>query len=193
MKRILVLLATMAFAVLGIGGVAYALTVQCDGTGDQNLNTGECGGTEDPDRITGTSGTDFISALGGKDRVSGLAGNDFIDGYGGNDVIYGGPDGDGNTGDTISPFSDLNLEGAEDSDVVYGGDGDDFIDAAANDVPDESLASPVDRSIGGDGNDRIYTADGNVDKINCGKGGGDLVVMDELDTAQRNCESLQAP
>jgi len=177
----------MAAALFGVSGVAYALTIQCDGTGDQNPNPGVCEGTNDPDRITGTSGDDFIAAYGGRDRVSGLAGNDQVDGFDGNDVIHGGPDGDGNTGDTLDPFLGVNLEGAEDSDVVYGDDGDDFIDAAANDTP-----GSVDRSIGGAGNDQIYAADGNVDKINCGAGGGDIAVMDELDT-QRNCESLVAP
>jgi hypothetical protein len=40
MRRTLFVLASMSFAVLVIGGVAYALTVQCDGEGDQNLTRG---------------------------------------------------------------------------------------------------------------------------------------------------------
>jgi Ca2+-binding RTX toxin-like protein len=190
-RVVLLLVAMMAAALFGVSGVAYALTIQCDGTGDQDSDPGECAGTEDPDTITGTSGDDFILAYGGIDSVKGLAGNDLVDGYGGNDVIYGGPDSDGDTGDPSNPFSDLNLEGAEDSDVVYGGKGDDVIDAASNDNPDESAGPTVDRSIGGTGNDQINAADGNVDKINCGKGGRDLVVMDptEGDT-QRSCESV---
>jgi hypothetical protein len=34
----------------------------------------------------------------------------------------------------------------------------------------ESPSSPLDRSYGGGGNDRIYAVDGNVDIINCGTG-----------------------
>ena len=188
-----------------VGGVAYALTIECDGTGDQDPAPLICAGTADSDTITGTAngeeiygegGNDKISALAGddlvvtsegKDRVSLGAGNDHVDAYGGNDVIYGGPDGDGNTGDPSAPFLGVNLEGAEQSDVVYGEDGDDIIDAATNDTP-----GARDRSVGGAGNDQINAADGNKDVINCGAGAGDLVVLDEQDT-QRNCESLVAP
>jgi Ca2+-binding RTX toxin-like protein len=199
MRRTLLVMATMSFAVLVIGGVAYALTFTC--------TTNPCVGTADSDNITGTNSLDFIDALDGNDRVHALAGsdqihggggrdrlfgdqdNDVVDGFGENDVIYGGPDNDG--GAEGAPFSDLNLEGAEGSDTVYGNDGADIIDAAANDTPGSH-----DRSLGGAGNDRINAFDGNKDLINCGDGGGDLVRMDErgdiVDT-QRNCETLVAP
>ena len=52
---------------LVVGGVAYALTVQCDGTGDQHPESeGFCFGTDKSDTITGTSDPDFIVGFGGK-------------------------------------------------------------------------------------------------------------------------------
>ena len=51
MKRILVLLAAMVTGVLLVGGVAYAASVTCDGTNDQDPDPGECQGTLNADRI----------------------------------------------------------------------------------------------------------------------------------------------
>jgi len=204
MKRILLMATTMLFAVLVVGGVAYALTFTCDTPDDANPVTGQCLGTSDSDNITGTTGDDTIDSDPGNDRVSALAGNDTVlaglgrdrvflaegidttDGESGNDVIHGGPGDDGRLFST--DFSFLNLEGAEDSDVVYGEEGDDLIDAAEHDT-----AGSVDRSIGGAGNDQIYAADGNVDRINCGAGGGDQVILDAAIDTARNCESNVAP
>jgi hypothetical protein len=90
--------------------------------------------------------------------------------------------------------------------VVYGEEGDDVIDAAANDT-----AGSRDRSIGGPGNDlinatdnpvnpgidvvnggansdEIFAQDGNVDVINCG-GGQDIAHIDAGIDRVRNCES----
>ena len=56
-------------------------------------------------------------------------------------------------------LSARNLEGAEDSDVIYGGGG----------------------------NDRINAVDGNEDIINCGRGKGDVAFNDDIDTDIREC------
>ena len=106
----------------------------------------------------------------------------------GNDTIYGGPDGDGSALGTSFGF--FKLEGEEDSDTVYGGGGNDYIDAAANDKPGAfSTTAPVDSSYGGGANDRIYAADGNVDIISCGKGKRDVTIFDKgIDTNIRGCE-----
>ena len=117
-------------------------------------------------------------------------GNDLADGYGGNDTIYGGRNGDGSAqGTDLSDPDITNLEGAEDSDWVYGAQGPDYIDAATNDVPFESQTPPVDNSFGGPVNDRIHAVDGNEDTIDCGSGAGDRFLMDPIDT-QKNCESV---
>jgi hypothetical protein len=78
MKRILLLLAAMAAALVAASGVAYAVNVvQCDGTGDQDPDPGECQGTEQNDRITGTAQRDIILALGGIDVVTARGGGRF--------------------------------------------------------------------------------------------------------------------
>ena len=69
MRRLILLMTAMGVAVLVIGGVAYALSVQCDGAGDQNPNPGICEGTEDADTITGTNNLDRIDALVNPARV----------------------------------------------------------------------------------------------------------------------------
>jgi hypothetical protein len=197
-KRTIVLMATtMLFAVLVFGGVAYALTIQCDGEGDQDPRLLFCLGTPDSDNITGTTAGEFINTQGGNNRVRALAGadrifgdqgsdtvfgnagNDAVDAHGGNDVVHGGRHSDGGT-----DFGAENLEGAEDNDVVFGDGGVDFIDAAQNDS-----AGSFDRSYGRAGNDQINAFDGNTDAVNCGDGGADIVYFDRgLDSVSRSCE-----
>src|SRR5215208_1906035 len=67
-------MAAMGATVLVVSGVAYALSVQCDSTGDQDPELGECAGTNLSDVITGTAQRDIISALGGRDVVSARGG-----------------------------------------------------------------------------------------------------------------------
>jgi Ca2+-binding RTX toxin-like protein len=87
-------------------------------------------------------------------------------------------------------LSARNLEGAEDSDVIYGGGGNDIIDAATQDLPSSEFPTtePVDHSYGGGGNDRINAVDGNEDIINCGRGKGDVAFIDDIDTVIRDCK-----
>ena len=192
-RRAILLLLAMAGALVVVGGVAYAAAVTCDGEGDRDDDTGECRGTKRADNIAGTDGPEVIKALAGNDLVVGNGGadeiyldegNDLVDAYGGNDTIYGGPDGDGSDEDD---FAGLNLEGAEDSDTVYGGGGNDWIGAAANDTP-----GSVDSSFGQKGNDHIFAIDNNEDIIDCGGGNGDVALVDQeggLDTT-KGCEQV---
>jgi Ca2+-binding RTX toxin-like protein len=83
-------MAAMGAAMLLVSGVAYALSVQCDGIGDQDPDLGECQGTGLSDVITGTAQRDFILALGGLDVVSARGGNDRVEGDRGSDDISGG-------------------------------------------------------------------------------------------------------
>jgi hypothetical protein len=53
-RRAVLLLVAMAAALVVLGGVAYALTFTC--------TANPCVGTEDSDKITGTSGDDVIGA-----------------------------------------------------------------------------------------------------------------------------------
>jgi hypothetical protein len=63
-------MAAMGAALLLVSGVAFALSVQCDGTGDQDPDSGECRGTTEDDKITGTAQRDSISARDGLDDVN---------------------------------------------------------------------------------------------------------------------------
>ena len=200
MRRTLLLLATMALGVLLVSGVAYAMSVTCDGAGDQDPTPGVCQGTENKDTISGTEGgAEVIKALAGpddvvsgsgRDEVYGHRGNDIVDAAYNNDTVYGGSGDDGTAEGTTfnTPTKNTtNLEGGEDSDKVYGGEGADWIDAAAHDLSTDHPGS-VDRSYGEEGNDRIYAIDGNEDIIDCGPGTDDLVRRDVGIDTIKNCE-----
>src|ERR671911_2175469 len=83
MRKTLLLLTTMALALLVAGGVALAATVTCQvGV--------TCNGTSSDDTITGTTSNDTINGLGGNDTISALDGIDKIDGGTQNDTMDGG-------------------------------------------------------------------------------------------------------
>jgi Ca2+-binding RTX toxin-like protein len=121
MRKIVLLLASMALAVVLTSGVAWALNyVQCTG--------GACAGTEVEDSIQGSDVNDQISALGGADWVEGGLGGDVVRGGLGDDIISGdnGPDklyGDANKDE---------LYGNAGQDKLYGGGGADYIESAAD-------------------------------------------------------------
>ena len=98
MRRLVLLLAAMASALVVVGGVALAATKI---------------GTDDPDTIMGTKGPDTLVGKGG---------SDWIDGRGGKDVIRGGPGND----NPLSPSIGM-LEGGPGADVIWGGPGIDMM------------------------------------------------------------------
>jgi Ca2+-binding RTX toxin-like protein len=162
-RRALLLMATMAAALLVASGVAIAERVICD-------STPPCYGTPEDDVIDGDLGPETIYAYGGDDEVyaDGVKNNPISGG--GNDTVYGSSGND-----------DLSGEGG--SDKVYGGGGRDLISASYNDT-----TGSTDHSYGGGGNDTIDTVDDKVDIIDCGKGTRDFVQYDaDLDTV-KGCE-----
>jgi len=87
MRKTLLLLTTMALALLLAAGVALAATVTCQvGVA--------CNGTSSADTITGTTSNDTIKGLGGNDKISALDGIDKINGGPKNDNMNGGPGND---------------------------------------------------------------------------------------------------
>jgi Ca2+-binding RTX toxin-like protein len=87
MRKTLLLLTTMALALLVAGGVALAATVTCQ--------VGVvCNGTSDADTITGTTSNDTINGLEGNDLIKARDGLDKIDGGPNNDTMNGGPGND---------------------------------------------------------------------------------------------------
>ena len=179
-RKALLLLTTMVFALVMASGVALAtISIQCyvyispcEGTEGPDHIRGDWGGTGDYDEtIYAYGGDDDVYPEPGDDTVYAGEGSDYVFGFLGNDTIYGGPGGD------------KNLEGAEDSDTIYGEGGSDFIDIAQVYLEGEDYAS------GGPGNDTIHAFDGKKDTINCGRGTKDHVYYDKgIDTVSRNCE-----
>jgi Ca2+-binding RTX toxin-like protein len=123
-------MAAMAAAVLVVSGVAYALSVQCDGAGDQDPDPGQCRGTNQNDVITGTAQRDLIFALGGFDQVNALGGQDELNGGSSNDDLVGGNEPDRYNGGGGSDFlheGDPAHNPLSGNDVMKGGGADDFI------------------------------------------------------------------
>jgi Ca2+-binding RTX toxin-like protein len=114
-RRVLLIMATIALAVLLLGGVALADTI--DGTAGPD----DLVGTDQEDVIHGSGGADYVSGLAAADVLYAGAGNDTVVGREGNDRIYGNGDSDmlfGNqSNDTI------NSEGDQTKDVVKCGIG----------------------------------------------------------------------
>jgi Ca2+-binding RTX toxin-like protein len=83
MRKTLLLLTTMALALLLAAGVALAAPITCQvGV--------TCNGTSSDDTITGTTSNDTIKGLGGNDTISALDGIDKINGGPNNDTMDGG-------------------------------------------------------------------------------------------------------
>jgi Ca2+-binding RTX toxin-like protein len=124
MRRIVLVLATMAPAILLAGGVALAAHIKGDGS--DNV-------------LTGTESRDTINPFGGNDMVYALGGNDYVRHSFGDDTIYGGAGRD-------------TLRGGRGTDTIYGGPEKDLIDCAyletrADDVADTAFADREDTVV----------------------------------------------
>ncbi len=102
MRKTILVLASMALAVLLASGIALAATVK----GDGNDNV-----------LAGTPNRDVINPFGGNDTVYAKGGNDDVRHSYGNDKIFGGSGND-------------TLRGGFDNDEIWGGPGRDLIDCA---------------------------------------------------------------
>src|SRR5918995_2330164 len=102
----------MGAAVLLASGVAYALSVQCDGAGDQDPDPGQCEGTDNADTLNGTANDDDMRGLMGPDTLNAAAGFDTVRGGRGGDTLNGEADND-------------TLIGQQDGDALNGGAADD--------------------------------------------------------------------
>jgi Ca2+-binding RTX toxin-like protein len=130
MRKTILLLASMASAVLLASGVAWAANIK---------------GTGGDDVLTGTTSRDVIIPFDGNDKVysdppnSSQGGNDDVRHSFGDDTIYGGPGND-------------TLRGGRGTDTIYGGPGKDLIDCAyletrADDIGDTAYADNEDTVV----------------------------------------------
>ena len=141
MKRIVLLAASMALALLVVAGVALAQD------GVRKVCDTNCRGTAGDDYLIGTAKPNSIRGLQGADLVQGKAGGD---------TLYGGPGGDA-------------IYGANGQDKVYADPGNDYVDGGAGEdhinagAGDDTIAAKdgfEDQIYCGTGFDRIY-----VDRI----------------------------
>jgi Ca2+-binding RTX toxin-like protein len=167
MRRILVMLAAMSATVLMVSGVAYALAVTCDGTGDRDPDTGECRGTAEDDVITGTALRDVIFALNGFDDVFAGDGNDELNGgllgdelfgQNGTDTYFAGRGSDELSENSVQTGDDQ-MNAGSGSDYMEGGPGNDTL---RGEDGDESGNSDIRYTVmfGDEGNDLLFGGKG---------------------------------
>jgi Ca2+-binding RTX toxin-like protein len=169
MKRVILLLTTIALALVAASGTAWAF----------DCGAGSCWGTPGDDLMIGTAADQGLHGRGGDDLIRGLEGNDSLTGDAGDDAVYGGPGNDsvqGNRGHD-------RVEGGGGNDKVNGGAGNDRVVGNKGD----------DRLLGDGGHDHVDGRDlgpagiGGSDVLDCGRG-FDTFEADFDDTVMPNCE-----
>jgi RTX calcium-binding nonapeptide repeat (4 copies) len=170
-RRLLLVLTTMAVAVALASGVAMAEAW----TGDDGPNNHQ--GTADNDDLNGRGGNDLLVGMGGADQVNG--GDD-------NDDLYGGRRDAGQvtgTNSVVGGHGGDSIWGDDGADDLRGGWGTDTIyDALEND-------SAVDDVYGGEGADTVYVVSdpAHRDNVSCGPD-NDEAHVDASDVVDSDCE-----
>jgi Ca2+-binding RTX toxin-like protein len=133
MRRIPLLVVALAVALLAASGVALAVTKNCPGN---------CTGTNNPDRLIGSSQSQTMKGLKGGDSISGYRGDDDVVGGRGDDAVYGGLGDDlvyGNQGNDY-------VEGDYGHDYINTGNGSDKV-AARDGYKDRVICGQGDRDL----------------------------------------------
>jgi Ca2+-binding RTX toxin-like protein len=178
---------------LSFGQTGWADFITCD------PNILECNGTPGDDIIVANAGSgNLIHGFEGNDYIEsdvtsvifGDGGNDILIGSNNNDVLNGGIGNDaydGKSGSDTILEPDVRVVGPYvlGSDFISSGAGDDYI----------SSGYGFDRINGGPDDDRIIPSgnvrDFNVDRVDCGAGAGDQVVIYSYDgDITFNCETV---
>jgi Ca2+-binding RTX toxin-like protein len=175
MKRILLVLAAMALALLLASGVAWAVIKI---------------GTDGPDTLRGTHGDDNLIGKGGNDRLFSLNGRDTLLGGPGKDYVISG-------NEQRSGGGDKNLLGGPGNDIVLGGWGSDkVVGGEGNDLLADGRPRDVALDIvsGEAGTDVIFVASLRLkasaeDIVTCGSG-FDRVLADTKDVVAPDCEKV---
>jgi Ca2+-binding RTX toxin-like protein len=174
MRRVALVLAATALALLLASGVAWAVNKI---------------GTDGPDTLRGTNGADNLLGKGGNDRLFGLRGRDTLLGGPGKDWVDTHPK-EYRTGDK-------NLLGGPGNDIVFGGWGSDkMVGEEGNDLLADSPTREVASDIvtGGAGTDVIPVASLRLrasaeDIVTCGSG-FDRALADTKDVVAPDCEEV---
>ena len=147
MRRVVILLTTVAAAIVVGSGVALAATIWCDG--------GHCFGTNRPDSIFGTDRHDAIFAKDGGDFVSGRGRADNLNGGDGDDELLGG-------------WGDDWVKGGRHDDAVEGNLGNDRLTGGSGDNVIRAADGMKDLIVCGDGSWNLIYYDQHLDRfLNC--------------------------
>jgi Ca2+-binding RTX toxin-like protein len=112
MRKTMMVLASVAIAMVVLGGVAWAATIQCPAKT-------KCFGTNAADTLKGNKGKNLMYGKRGGDTLYGYKAPDYLSGGEGSDKLYSGPGGYRGSG---SIHWDKAL-GGPGSDSLYGGEG----------------------------------------------------------------------
>ena len=135
MRKMGLLLAALVVGLAVASGAALAATRTCPRN---------CTGTDDPDRLIGSTASQTMLGLGGGDSISGYRGDDDVEGGAGGDAVYGG------TGDD-------RVLGGTGNDYVEGDFGHDYINTGTGSDKVAAKDGYKDRIICGQGNrDKVY-------------------------------------
>jgi Ca2+-binding RTX toxin-like protein len=163
MRRIILLISTMALTVLVASGVALAVNKI---------------GTNDPDTLRGTNGADNLLGNGANDVLYALGGRDNLLGGEGKDWLLGG-----NERRPFGAEGDKNMVGGPGNDGLLGGIGsDNTLGGSGNDFLNGDIGS--DRAVGGQGRDLIEGWTGSDRML--GQGGGDLLIDGAIDESSKH-------
>ena len=173
MRRVALVLAAMALALLLASGVALAVNKI---------------GTDGPDTLWGTNGDDNLIGKGGDDVLHSLNGRDTLLGGSGKDCLLC------LTRQGRFFAGDKNLLGGTGNDFIWAGKGsDDVVGAEGNDllIDDWVREFSKDDFSGGPGNDAIDVLHYRSarDRVVCG-GGFDRVAADSKDVVAPDCEKV---
>ena len=173
MRRVVLVLAAMALALLLASGVALAVNKV---------------GTNGPDTLRGTNKADNLLGRGGNDILFALAGGDILQVERGKDIVFGG-----STERRLSGGY-KNMVGGSGNDSVIGGRGsDDVLGQEGNDLvvdgPVREFAT--DNISAGAGNDVVAAVNRPAfeDIVTCG-GGFDRMIVDRKDVLAPDCEKV---
>jgi hypothetical protein len=172
MRRVVLVLAAMALALLLANGVAWAVNKI---------------GTDGPDTLRGTNGADNLLGKGGNDRLFALDGRDTLLGGPGKDWV--------DTHPTEFRRGDKNLQGGPGNDIVFGARGsDNVLGDEGNDwvIDGPTRESSLDKVSSGDGNDVLLVENvpATKDIATCG-GGFDRILVDRKDLVAPDCERVR--
>jgi Ca2+-binding RTX toxin-like protein len=172
MRRVVLVLAAMALALLLASGVALAVNKL---------------GTNGPDTLRGTNKADNLLGRGGNDILIALAGDDNLQGERGKDIVFGGTERrlSGGYKNMVGGSGNDSVIGGRGSDNVLGEEGNDLV----ADGPNREFATDI--VSAGDGNDVVAAVNRPAfeDLVTCG-GGLDRAIVDRKDVLAPDCEKV---